>query len=585
MLLVLDSTSRTLRATMADPADETECSVTVTYADTTATTFVEGMYPIQMDGTNFVTILPAPASGTRRVVKSVMFFNDDTMTHTVTLYLTDNITDYPITKITLPAGASWASDDQTGVNVGGAVTDGSKGDIAVSSGGDTWTINNGVVTLAKLADLPTDRLIGRDSTGTGVPEAISVTGGIEFTGSGSIQVGAFSGDVAKTAGSATLTISNDAVTTSKMGGDVTTAGKALLDDADAAAQRTTLGLGTFATRNVMANTNISPTSADQTGAVNTRYFATIAGLSNHRDFTLPTPAIGDEIELSIVDGDDLYSLVIVPSSSSITINNGRAAISVTADSSTDTFTATKHGLINGDPVRFGGTTLPSNITAGTMYYVRDAAADTFKVASGRGDAAVNFTTNGSGVTFTPQEWSRLFIKGEYIRLVANSTTNWQVVVDGRIPQAAELERTTGLSGQSLGDVTGGGDGAKLTVDTEIADNASIADPTTSTITPRRTGSYLVSAGARVFTGGGALSFWQTYIRTSSSSPVRIYILDNRGVPADVYNTAPASLVTGTITVPANQALQYQGYQVSGNSRNIHLADGNRVVFSILEILK
>lgn len=225
MLLVLDSTSRVLRAKMADPADETECSVTVTYADTTATTFVEGMYPIQMDGTNFVTILPAPASGTRRVVKSVMFFNDDTMTHTVTLYLTDNITDYPITKITLPPGSSWASDDQTGVNVGGAVTDGSKGDIAVSSGGDTWTINNGVVTLAKMADIATDRLIGRDSTGTGVPEAISVTGGIEFTGSGSLQVGAFSGEVSKTAGSSTLTITNDAVVTARIADSAVTPAK------------------------------------------------------------------------------------------------------------------------------------------------------------------------------------------------------------------------------------------------------------------------------------------------------------------------------------------------------------------------
>lgn len=40
----------------------------------------------------------------------------------------------------------------------------------------------------------------------------------------------------------TVTVANGAITTAKMGGDVTTAGKALLDDADAAAQRATLGL-------------------------------------------------------------------------------------------------------------------------------------------------------------------------------------------------------------------------------------------------------------------------------------------------------------------------------------------------------
>ena len=42
-------------------------------------------------------------------------------------------------------------------------------------------------------------------------------------------------------------IADGSVTTAKLGGDITTAGKNLLDDADAAAQRTTLGLGTAAT--------------------------------------------------------------------------------------------------------------------------------------------------------------------------------------------------------------------------------------------------------------------------------------------------------------------------------------------------
>jgi microcystin-dependent protein len=46
-----------------------------------------------------------------------------------------------------------------------------------------------------------------------------------------------------------LKIADGSVTVSKLGGDITAAGKALLDDASAAAQRTTLGLGTAATLN------------------------------------------------------------------------------------------------------------------------------------------------------------------------------------------------------------------------------------------------------------------------------------------------------------------------------------------------
>lgn len=54
------------------------------------------------------------------------------------------------------------------------------------------------------------------------------------------------GDIVVSGGGTVMTIDTGVVSTSKMGGDVTTAGKALLDDASAAAQRTTLGLAAIA---------------------------------------------------------------------------------------------------------------------------------------------------------------------------------------------------------------------------------------------------------------------------------------------------------------------------------------------------
>ena len=83
----------------------------------------------------------------------------------------------------------------------GGVTDGDKGDITVSSSGTVWTIDAGVVTYAKIQNVSaTDKLLGRSTAGAGSIEEIACTA----------------------------------------------AGRAILDDVDAAAQRTTLGLATIA---------------------------------------------------------------------------------------------------------------------------------------------------------------------------------------------------------------------------------------------------------------------------------------------------------------------------------------------------
>jgi hypothetical protein len=65
------------------------------------------------------------------------------------------------------------------------------------------------------------------------------------------------GDISVTSG--VWTVDNGTITTAKLGGDITAAGKALLDDASVSAQRTTLGLGTIATLAAPSGTVVGTT--------------------------------------------------------------------------------------------------------------------------------------------------------------------------------------------------------------------------------------------------------------------------------------------------------------------------------------
>jgi|688.fasta_scaffold01277_47 hypothetical protein len=164
-----------------------------------------------------------------------------------------------------PQGASGPS---------GGVPDGDKGDITVASSGTVWTIDPGVVSYAKIQDVSaTDRLLGRQSAGSGDVEEIVCT----------------------------------------------TAGRALLDDVDASAQRTTLGLGTLATQN---GTFSGTSSGTNTGDQNIFSTVAVSGQSN----------------------------VVADSTSDTLTMVAGAGVSITTNATTDSITisSTLTGLSDGD---------------------------------------------------------------------------------------------------------------------------------------------------------------------------------------------------------------------------------------------
>lgn len=104
---------------------------------------------------------------------------------------------------------------------GGGVSDGDKGDITVSGGGATWTVDNQAITLAKMADVATASVFYRKTAGTGVPEVQTLATlktdlGLTGTNSGDQTITLTSDVTGSGTGSFATTIANDAVTNAKL---------------------------------------------------------------------------------------------------------------------------------------------------------------------------------------------------------------------------------------------------------------------------------------------------------------------------------------------------------------------------------
>ncbi len=118
-MLVLDATSKSLRMVLGEAHTTNPVDFTVAYADATTTAFTEGGGPVQSNGTTNTELLAAPSASTQRVVKDITIFNNDTVSHVVTLYYRVTATDYVFYKETLSPSA-WAYPLRDGVFEGSA---------------------------------------------------------------------------------------------------------------------------------------------------------------------------------------------------------------------------------------------------------------------------------------------------------------------------------------------------------------------------------------------------------------------------------------------------------------------------------
>lgn len=103
----------------------------------------------------------------------------------------------------------------------------------------------------------------------------------------------------------------------------------------------------------------------------------------------------------------------------------------TAANATNVFTSAGHGLANTTQVYVSSTlTLPTGLNANTIYYVVAAATDTFQLSATSGGAAIDITTDGTGVLYvwrvTPvwEDLSPTFTSGAEFGYVVYNDELW-----------------------------------------------------------------------------------------------------------------------------------------------------------------
>jgi len=122
-------------------------------------------------------------------------------------------------------------------------------------------------------------------------------------------------------------------------------------------------------------------------------------------------------------------------------------------------------------------------TSGQEIVVTLTAGDSAYELILKGAATVTITGKG-GTTAAATEWSRIFITGETIHFVATSSTNWQIVEDGRIPCHAIMQRQ---ASQNLTTATI----TQIQLDTNKVNVGDMNDLTNYRANIRRTGNYSV----------------------------------------------------------------------------------------------
>lgn len=494
--------------------------------------------------------------------------------------------------------------DVTGSGTGSFAATIAAGSVGTSKlGGDITTAGKALLDDADAAAQRTTLGLGTLATQSGT---FSGTSSGTNTGDQTITL---TGDVTGSGtGSFAATIAAGAVSTSKLGGDITTAGKALLDDADAAAQRTTLGLGTLATQSGTFSGTSSGTNTGDVTLAGTPDYITIAGQVITRGLIdLATDVTGD-LPFSNIAQASAASVLLGRGSASgagdfqeITIGSGLSMSGTTlsasgggggAPASAEYLVKTADATLTAERVVGDSTTVTANWgTAGQVSFER--AALTGDVTASANSNSTTIGTNavtyakfqqvaalsvvGNGGSTTANAGAISGTAGQVLRVNNGATALAFGAVD--LSTAAAITGTLGVANGGTGVTTSTGSGSVVlstspTLVTPTLGAASATSVNKVAITAPATGSTLTIADGKTLTASNTLTFTGTdgssvafgaggtvaytggnlsQFAATTSAQLASVISDETGTGALVFATSP-TLTTPVLGTPTSGTL-------------------------------